>query len=102
MGDAVALTATFKTLASGLTHMDYAEVTVPGKQLSVQVQNYDYNRTMVTPAPQIAGHKQPPPAASPSLQTAEQKLRDLKALLDQGLITQSDYDDKKAQILQGL
>ncbi len=27
--------------------------------------------------------------------------KDLKALLDQGLISQSDYDAKKAQILQG-
>jgi hypothetical protein len=32
----------------------------------------------------------------------ERKLRDLKALFDQGLITQSDYDAKKAQILEGL
>jgi len=32
----------------------------------------------------------------------EQKLRDLKALLDQGLISQSDYEAKKAQVLQGL
>lgn len=43
-GDAVQLTATFKTLASGLTYMAYAEVTVPAKQLSVQVQNFDYSR----------------------------------------------------------
>ncbi len=43
-GDPVNLTATFKTLASGLNHVAYAEVTVPAKQLSVQVQNFDYNR----------------------------------------------------------
>jgi len=36
------------------------------------------------------------------LQTVEQKLKDLKSLLDQGLITQSDYDAKKAQILETL
>jgi len=29
---------------SGLNHVAYAEVTVPAKQLSVQVQNFDYNR----------------------------------------------------------
>ena len=43
-GDPVNLTATFKTLPSGLNHVAYAEVTVPAKQLSVQVQNFDYNR----------------------------------------------------------
>jgi len=40
----VNLTATFKTLASGLNHVAFAEVSVPAKQLSVQVQNFDYNR----------------------------------------------------------
>ena len=43
-GNPVTLTATFKTLPSGLNHVAYAEVTVPAKQLSVQVQNFDYNR----------------------------------------------------------
>jgi len=43
-GDQVNLTATFKTLASGLNHVAYGEMTVPAKQLSVQVQNFDYNR----------------------------------------------------------
>ena len=43
-GDPVNLTATFKTLPSGLNHVGYAEVIVPAKQLSVQVQNFDYNR----------------------------------------------------------
>jgi hypothetical protein len=101
-GDAVNLTATFKTLRRGLTHVDYAEVIVPGKNMSVQVQNFNYDRTMPPPLPKIAEHKKPSTAASPSLQTVERKLRDLKALFDQGLITQSDYDAKKAQILQGL
>ena len=53
-GDGVNLTATFKTLRSGLTHVDYAEVIVPAKNLSVQVQNFNYDRTMPPPAPQIA------------------------------------------------
>ena len=43
-GDPVNLTATFKTLPTGLNYVAYAEVTVPAKQLSVQVQNFDYNR----------------------------------------------------------
>jgi hypothetical protein len=101
-GDAVNLTATFKTLRRGLTHVDYAEVVIPGKNLSVQVQNFNYDRTMPPPLPKIARSKQSPPAASPSLQTVERKLRDLKVLFDKGLITQSDYDAKKAQILEGL
>jgi len=101
-GDAVNLTATFKTLRRGLTHVDYAEVVAPGKNMSVQVQNFNYNRTMPPPAPQMVQHKQASTKASPSLQTAERKLRDLKILFDKGLITQSDYDAKKAQILEGL
>jgi len=43
-GDPVSLMATFKTLPSGLNHVAYAEVIVPTKQISVQVQNFDYNR----------------------------------------------------------
>jgi hypothetical protein len=106
-GDEVEVTAMFKTLPSGLTHVDYAEAAIPAKQLSVQVQNYDYIRIAPPPPVRKAEKKAAPrPAATPaskaapSLQVVEQKLRDLKALLDQGLITQSDYDAKKAQILQ--
>ena len=43
-GDPVSLTATFKTLPSGLNHVAYAEVLAAAKQLSVQVQNFNYNR----------------------------------------------------------
>ena len=43
-GDPVNLTATFNTLPSGLNYVAYAEVTVPAKQISVQVQNFDYLR----------------------------------------------------------
>ncbi len=43
-GDTVDLTATFKTLSSGLTYVAYAEVNVPAKQMTLQVQNFDYNR----------------------------------------------------------
>jgi len=44
-GDAVQLTATFQTLhQSGLNYAAFAEATVPAKQLSVQVQNYNYAR----------------------------------------------------------
>ena len=101
-GDAVNLTATFKTLRSGLTHVNYAEVIVPAKNLSVQVQNFDYERTAPPPAPQIAGQMNPSTGGSPSLKTVERELRDLKILFDKGLITKSEYDAKKAQILEGL
>ena len=43
-GDPVNLSATFKTLPSRLNHVAYAELTVPAKQITVQVQNFDYNR----------------------------------------------------------
>ncbi len=43
-GDPVQLNATLTTLPSGLNYMAYAEATVPNKQLSVQVQNFNYTR----------------------------------------------------------
>ena len=43
-GDPVQLDATFSTLPSGLNYMAYAEATVPNKQLSVQIQNFNYMR----------------------------------------------------------
>jgi hypothetical protein len=44
-GNAVQLSATFQTLpASGLNYMAFGEATVPAKQLSVQVQNYNFAR----------------------------------------------------------
>lgn len=136
-GEAVKLTATFKTLKSGLNYVAFADVTIPGKAFTVQVHNYDYDRivgvsssqvpqqkpsppTAAAPSPSIQERQispsitemeikspTPPTAAKPapgsgSFQTVEQKLKDLKSLFDQGLISQSDYDAKKAQILQGL
>ena len=45
-GNAVQLTATFATLAaSGLNYASFAEAMVPDKQLSVQIQNYNYMRS---------------------------------------------------------
>ena len=100
-GDAVNLTATFKTLRSGLTHVAYAEVIVPDKELTVQVQNFNYDRDM-PPVPKMAAQEKPSSPSSASLETVERKLKDLKVLFDKGLITQSDYDAKKAQLLEGL
>ena len=125
-GDIVVFTSTSKTLPKGPTYMAYTDATIAVKQMRLLIHNYDYNRTAPSPpieerqisssivemeikdptAPQaIPPPKAPPPAAesapgSPSLQVVEQKLRDLKTLLDKGLITQSDYDAKKAQILK--
>src|SRR5262249_23007136 len=44
-GVPVSLTATFKTLPSGLNHVADAEVAVPTRQISIRVQNFDYDRT---------------------------------------------------------
>ena len=113
-GDAVELTATFKTLRSGLTYAAYAEVTVPAKQLSVQVQNYDYNRTMAQPSPQAtkqkpsapaAGASAPAPAAPPVTNTqaaAMAKLKELKSLQKQGLISEAQYQAESQKILNQL
>jgi hypothetical protein len=40
--DQVNVTATFKTLANGLNYVGFGQVDVPAKNLSLQVQNYDY------------------------------------------------------------
>lgn len=42
-GDPVIATATFKTLASGLTHLEFAEVDVAAKAMKLQLQNFNYN-----------------------------------------------------------
>jgi len=41
-GDEVTVTATFKTLASGLNYPAYIQINVPDKNMSVLIQNYDY------------------------------------------------------------
>jgi hypothetical protein len=127
-GDIVVFTSTSKTLPNGPTYMAYTEATIAVKQMSLLIHNYDYSRGAPVPSPPIEEKqispsilemeikdptapqaipppKAPPPAAeaasgSPSFQVVEQKLRDLKVLFDKGLISQSDYDAKKAQILK--
>ena len=52
------------------------------------------------PPPTVIVKEAPAPVpAAPSLQEAEQKLKDLKALYNQGLISQSEYETKRQQIL---
>jgi hypothetical protein len=106
-GDVAMVTATFNTLYSGMNYMAYAEVKIPARELRVQVQNVDFYHTVLAPSPQKIEQKPSPtpPAApsttaAPSLQVVEKKLQDLKTLMDKGLITQSEYDAKKAQILK--
>jgi hypothetical protein len=41
-GDDVTVTATFKSLASGLNYPAYIQLNVPDKNLTVLIQNYDY------------------------------------------------------------
>jgi hypothetical protein len=41
-GDQVNVTAVFKTLTSGLNYVSFAEVDVPKKNMSLQIQNFDY------------------------------------------------------------
>lgn len=122
-GDVANLTATFATLPSRLTYVAYAEVTVPAKQLSVQVQNFNFNRGGVTapaaPAPAAAraaatvtvtetvrAAPAPAPAAAPAVSSSQaatvQKLKDLKSLLDRGLITQSQYNADSQKLLKEL
>jgi hypothetical protein len=128
-GDIVVVSSMFKTPPNGPTYMAYAIATITVKQLKLQVHNYDYTRIEPPSVPPIQERQLSPsivemeikdpalsPATSPppvspapkvpsgetSLPTVEQRLRDLKSLLDKGLITQSDYDSRKAQLLKDM
>jgi hypothetical protein len=48
-GDPVELNATFRTIENGPTYPAFGEVDIPAKQLSVQVQNFNYVRTASAP-----------------------------------------------------
>jgi hypothetical protein len=41
-GDEVTVSASYKTLTSGLSYMAFATVTIPARNLTIQVQNFDY------------------------------------------------------------
>jgi hypothetical protein len=43
-GNPVTMNATFNTLASGLSYMNYADIQIPAKPLELQVSNFNYNR----------------------------------------------------------
>ena len=43
-GDPVNVTATFKTLPGGPTHLENADVEVPAKNMSLEVRNFNYSR----------------------------------------------------------
>lgn len=104
-GNVVKLNATFNTLASRLTYVSYAEVTVPAKQMALQVQNFDFTRpeqaatvTQSVPVPAPAA----PLAVSSSQAATVKKLKELKSLLNQGLITQSQYDADSQKLVNEL
>ncbi len=50
------------------------------------------------PASSIQATVAPVTSASPDIQ----KLRDIKTLKDEGILTQKEYDSKKAEILKGM
>jgi hypothetical protein len=43
-GDAVTLNATFNVLPTGLSYMSFGDIQIPGKQMEVQVSNFNYNK----------------------------------------------------------
>jgi hypothetical protein len=43
-GNPVTMNATFNTLSTGLSYMNFADIQIPGKQMEVQVSNFNYNR----------------------------------------------------------
>ncbi len=43
-GSPVTMNATFHTLASGLSYMNFADIQIPAKQLELQVSNFNFNR----------------------------------------------------------
>lgn len=55
-----------------------------------------------SPGPAAAPAPVPPPVASPLPTPLEDKLRQLKKLHDEGLISDADYEAKKQELLKGL
>jgi hypothetical protein len=45
-GAPVQVSATFKSLPSGLNYMNYMTVDIPGQQMQLLIQNYDYNQNL--------------------------------------------------------
>lgn len=43
-GDSVTMNATFNMLATGLSYMNFADIQIPGKQMEIQVSNFNYNK----------------------------------------------------------
>jgi hypothetical protein len=43
-GSPVTMNATFNTLSTGLSYMNYADIQIPAKPMEVQVSNFNYNR----------------------------------------------------------
>jgi hypothetical protein len=43
-GSPVTMNATFNSLASGLSYINYADIQIPSKTLEIQVSNFNYNR----------------------------------------------------------
>jgi len=43
-GNPITLNATFNTLSTGLSYMNYADIQIPAKQMEIQVSNFNYNR----------------------------------------------------------
>jgi hypothetical protein len=105
-GGAVNLTATFRTLPSRLTYVDYAEVNAPAKQIVLHVQNFDFSRpeqptTVTVNVPAAAPAAAPAPVSSSQAATVK-KLKELKSLLSQGLITQAQYDADSQKLVNEL
>src|SRR5262245_25441869 len=43
-GSPVTMNATFNTLTTGLSYMNFADIQIPAKQLEIQVSNFNYNK----------------------------------------------------------
>ena len=43
-GDAVTMNATMNTLPTGLDYVSFSDIQIPGKQMEVQVSNFNYNK----------------------------------------------------------
>jgi hypothetical protein len=63
-------------------------------------QGYDQPPVQAAPPPPPAPMPAPPPPAAPARDPISQ-LKDLKELLDAGVLTQAEFDSQKQKILQG-
>jgi hypothetical protein len=75
---------------------------VAGAVVGSAVTHASQPKTVVVQQPTYYYQATPPPSPAPPSSPTQTKLQELKSMYDQGLITESDYNAKKAQLLKDM